>query len=328
MGFKAIFCEQIDGKHQAKITDLETDQLMVGDVLVDVDYSTLNYKDGLALTAAAPIIRNYPMVAGIDLAGTIASSQNSNFPIGTRVVLNGYGLSENHFGGLAQKAQVKSEWLIKLPDDISTEQAMALGTAGYTAALCVIALEEHNIKPESGKIVVSGAAGGVGSVAIILLSNLGYEVIASTGRSEESDYLKSLGAAEIIARDELSSQGGPIAKPRWIGGVDSVGSFTLANILAATNYGGCVACCGLAQGMDLPTSVAPFILRNVALAGIDSVQAPMAKRKKAWQKISQAMDWEKLNLSITKIGLDEVLPLAPEILAGKVRGRIVVDVNA
>jgi acrylyl-CoA reductase (NADPH) len=328
MGFKAILCEQKDGKHSAALTELDQSQLMEGDALIDVDYSTINYKDGLAITGAAPIIRTYPMVAGIDLAGKVASSSNSDFPEGTRVVLNGYGLSETHSGGLAQKAQVKSKWLIKLPDNISTEAAMAIGTAGYTAALCVLALEDHHITPERGKVIVSGAAGGVGSVAIILLSALGYDIIASTGRSEESDYLKKLGAKEIISRDELSAQSAPIGKPRWVGGVDSVGSHTLANILAATDYRGCVACCGLAQGMDLPASVAPFILRNITLAGIDSVQAPLSVRQKAWQKLSDVLDRDKLALSTTKVKLSDVPQLAGDILAGKVRGRVVVDVNA
>lgn len=328
MGFKAIFCEKKDGKHSANLTELDESQLMEGDVLIDVAYSTLNYKDGLAITGKAPIIRNYPMVAGIDLAGKVAESSNPDFPKGTRVVLNGYGLSETHFGGYASRARVKSEWLVKLPDSISEEQAMAIGTAGYTAALCVLALEAHNITPERGKVIVSGAAGGVGSVAIILLATLGYDVIASTGRAEEADYLKKLGAKEIIARDELSKAGAPMGKPRWVGGVDSVGSHTLANILAATDYRGCVACCGLAQGMDLPGSVAPFILRNITLAGIDSVQAPLAVRQKAWQKISATMDWDKLALSTTKAKLEDVPQLAQDILAGKVRGRVVVDVNA
>ena len=331
MGFRAILCDKKDakdkGKHSCALSQLEESELMAGDVLVDVAYSTINYKDGLALTGTAPIIRNYPMVGGIDLSGVVAHSDNADFPAGTKVVLNGYGLSETHFGGYAQKARVNSKWLVKLPDSISLEQAMAIGTAGYTAALCVLALEAHKITPDRGKVVVSGAAGGVGSVAIILLSQLGYEVIASTGRSEESDYLKKLGASEIIARDELSQPSAPITKPRWVGGVDSVGSHTLANMLAATDYLGCVACCGLAQGMDLPASVAPFILRSITLAGIDSVQAPMSQREKAWQKLASTLDLDKLALSTTKIKLEETPQYAQDILAGKVRGRIVVDVN-
>lgn len=323
MSFKALFCEE---KGKASIQSLEESALMEGDTLIDVDFSTINYKDGLALSGA-PIIRSYPMIAGIDLAGCVASSTNPDFPKGTRVVLNGFGLSETHFGGYAQKARVKSQWLVKLPDNISNEQAMAIGTAGYTAALCVMALERNGITPERGKVLVSGASGGVGSVAIILLSQLGYDVIASTGRMAQSDYLKKLGASDIIARDELSAAGAPMGKPRWAGAVDSVGSHTLANILAATDYAGCVACCGLAQGMDLPASVAPFILRSVVLAGIDSVQAPLALRQKAWAKLSTTLDFDKLALSTSKVKLDAVPQLAQDILAGKVRGRVVVDLH-
>jgi len=297
-------------------------------VLVDVAFSTLNYKDDLALTATAPIIREHPMVAGFDLAGKVARSEHQCFPVGTRVVVNGYGLSEVHSGGFAQKARLRSEWLVKLPDAISEEQAMAIGTAGYTAALCLLALEKNGASPQKGKALVSGAAGGVGSVAVMLLADQGYEVIASTGRMEESDYLKSLGASEIISRDELSAQSVPISTARWSTAIDCVGSWTLANILAATDYGGSVACCGLAQGMDLPASVAPFILRGVSLLGIDSVMAPQALRQAAWERLAQDLDLKKLALATHKISLDQVLDQAGAILAGQVRGRMVVDVNA
>ena len=267
MSFQAMMCNKTDSGVSCGITTLDEKDLMDGDVMIDVAFSTLNYKDGLALTGSAPIMRKYPMIAGIDLAGRVAQSDHPDFPPGTSVIVNGYGLSETHFGGYAQKARVRSEWLVKLPDNITLEQSMAVGTAGYTAALCLLALERHGITPDHGSILVTGASGGVGSVAIMLLAKAGYKIIASTGRSEESDYLKKLGASEIIPRAELSEAGAALGKPRWAGAIDSVGSHTLANVLAAVKYGGCVACCGLAQGMDLPASVAPFILRGVTLAG-------------------------------------------------------------
>ena len=327
MSFRAILCNKTEQGQTCAITSLEEKDLMEGDVTIDVAFSTLNYKDGLALSGAAGVVRKHPIIPGIDLAGVVASSDNPDFPTGTAVVLNGYGLSETHYGGYAQKARVKSKWLVKLPDNITPEQAMAIGTAGYTAALCLLALEQHGITKDRGKVLVTGAAGGVGSVAIMLLAKAGYEVIASTGRVDESDYLKKLGASEIIPRAELSEKGAPITKPRWAGAIDCVGSHTLANVLAATDYRGCVACCGLAQGLDLPASVAPFILRNVTLAGIDSVQAPLPARREAWARLSRDLDMDKLAQATTKAKLDDVPKLAQDILAGKIRGRVVIDVN-
>ncbi len=327
MSFRAILCKTTEQGQSCTITSLEDNDLMEGDIMIDVAFSTLNYKDGLVLSGMPGIVRQYPMVPGIDLAGEVASSDHSDFPKGTKVVLNGYGLSEDHYGGYAQRARVKSEWLIKLPDNITPEQAMAIGTAGYTASLCLLTLERNGITPERGKVLVTGAAGGVGSVAIMLLAKAGYHIIVSTGRVEESDYLKKLGAAEIIPRAELSEQSGPIATPRWVGAIDSVGSHTLANVLAATDYRGCVACCGLAQGLDLPASVAPFILRNITLTGIDSVTASRAAREEAWARLARDLDMDKLAQATTKAKLDDVPKLAGDILAGKIRGRVVIDVN-
>ena len=327
MAFQAILCRQHDGEHKCELTSMEEADLMDGDVLIDVAFSTLNYKDGLALTATAPIIRHYPMIGGIDLSGVVARSANSDFAQGQKVIINGYGLSENHFGGYAQKAQVKSKWLIALPDKISLKQAMAIGTAGYTASLCLLALKDHNITPDKGKILVTGAAGGVGSIAIMLLAQAGYDIIASTGRMGEKDYLTSLGAKEIISRDELSQPKSPIAKPRWAGAIDCVGSHTLANVLAATDYRGCVAACGLAQGMDLPTSVAPFILRNITLAGIDSVMAPREVRQRAWDYLANHLDLNQLEKATQTAPLADTPFMAQQILKGQIRGRVVIDVN-
>jgi acrylyl-CoA reductase (NADPH) len=300
---------------------------MEGDVTVAVDYSTVNYKDGLALTGAAPIIRAWPLIPGIDFSGKVEKSDNPKFKPGDRVVLNGYGVGEGHSGGYAQKARVKGDWLVKLPEAISNEQAMAIGTAGYTSMLSVLALEKNGVKSGSD-VVVTGAAGGVGSVAIAILAKLGYRVIASTGRASEADYLKGLGADEIIDRNELSSPAKPLGKERWAGAVDCVGSHTLANVLSMTKYGGTVAACGLAQGMDLPSSVAPFILRGITLAGIDSVMAPMEKREEAWKRLATDLDMKKLEAMAFRAKLDDVPKLAADILAGKVRGRAVIDVNA
>lgn len=326
--FRALRVSKGDAGLKADFVNLTESDLMEGDVTVAVDYSTVNYKDGLALTGKAPIIRSFPLIPGIDFAGKVEKSTHANFKPGDRVVLNGYGVGEGHNGGYAQKARVKGDWLVKLPDAISNERAMAIGTAGYTSMLSVLALEHDGVTPASGPVLVTGAAGGVGSVAIALLSKLGYTVIASTGRASEADYLKSLGASEIIDRNELSAPGKPIGKERWAGAVDAVGSHTLANVLSMTKYGGTVAACGLAQGMDLPASVAPFILRGVTLAGIDSVMAPMAKRVEAYRRLATDLDMKKLDAMSFHAKLADVPKLAEEILAGHVRGRAIIDVNA
>jgi len=326
--FRALVVNKDDGGYRARVQAWSQDQLMEGDVLVRVAHSTVNYKDGLAVTGKGPIIRQFPMIPGIDLAGTVEESSSPGFAPGDKVVLNGYGVGERHQGGFAQYARIKSEWLIPLPKRLGTQQAMAIGTAGYTAMLCVMALEHNGVTPDKGSILVTGANGGVGSVAIALLSGLGYQVIASTGRVQESDYLQSLGAAEILDRSELSGPGKPLGKERWAGAVDCVGSQTLANVLAQTAYGGTVAACGLAQGMDLPATVAPFILRGVTLSGIDSVMAPKAKRIIAWDRLAREMDLARLADISSMIGLDEVPGAAEAILAGQIRGRVVVDVNA
>ena len=325
--FRAIRASKGEKAPQVEFANLTEADLMEGDVTVAVDYSTVNYKDGLALTGAAPIIRAWPLIPGIDFSGKVEKSDNPKFKPGDRVVLNGYGVGEGHSGGYAQKARVKGDWLVKLPDAISNEQAMAIGTAGYTSMLCVLALEKNGVKPGSD-VVVTGAAGGVGSVAIAILAKLGYHVIASTGHASEADYLKGLGADEIIDRGELSNPAKPLGKERWAGAVDCVGSHTLANVLSMTKYGGTVAACGLAQGMDLPGSVAPFILRGVTLAGIDSVMAPMEKREEAWARLATDLDMKKLEAMSFRAKLDDVPKLAQEILAGHVRGRAIVDVNA
>ncbi|WP_061292062.1 acrylyl-CoA reductase (NADPH), partial [Azotobacter vinelandii] len=308
---------------------------------VNRPYSTLNYKDALAITgkgpvvrkfpmvpgSKGPVVRKFPMVPGIDLAGTVEASANPDFEVGDAVLLNGWGVGENHWGGLAQKARLDGRWLIPLPRGFTARQAMAVGTAGYTAMLSVLALERHGVTPEQGEILVTGANGGVGGVAIALLARLGYRVVASTGRPEQADYLKKLGAGEIIDRASLSEPGRPLAKERWAGVIDSVGSHTLANACAATRYGGTVAACGLAQGMDFPATVAPFILRGVTLAGIDSVMRPRADRIVAWERLARDLDLSLLDEITTGIGLGEAIPAAGELLAGKVRGRVVVDVN-
>src|SRR5882757_7284972 len=299
---------------------------MDGDVTVRVEWSTLNYKDGLAVTGKAPVVRRFPMIAGIDFAGIVEQSQHPEWKAGDRVVCNGWGMGETHLGAYAEKARVKGDWLVRLPDNISTRDAMAIGTAGYTAMLSVLALEKHGLTPKSGPVVVTGAAGGVGSVAIAVLSKLGYHVIASTGRMSEAGYLRDLGAAEVIDRSELSGPAKPLARERWAGGIDSVGSTTLANILSMTKYGGAVAACGLAAGMDLPTSVAPFILRGVCLLGIDSVMCPIELRKVAWSRLAGGLDSGKLTEITQEIGLDGVIAAGAGILAGQVRGRIVVKI--
>ncbi|MCC0017239.1 MAG: oxidoreductase [Rhodobiaceae bacterium] len=327
-GFRAILISREGEKGQkAELTTLTDADLMDGDVTVRVTHSTLNYKDGLVLTGKAPIVRRWPLIPGIDFAGEVEASGNPDFKTGDRVILNGWGVGETHHGGFAGKARVKGDWLIHCPDALSNAEAMAIGTAGYTAALCVLAVTDHGTTPQSGPVVVTGAAGGVGSTAIVLLAKLGFHVIASTGRASEADYLGALGADEIIDRSELSEPGRPLGKERWAAGVDSVGSHTLANLLAQTKYGGCVAACGLAQGMDLPASVAPFILRGVSLLGIDSVMAPKAKRIRAYDLLTANLDKAAIATMTTTIPLDDVIAAGADIIAGKVRGRIVVEVS-
>ena len=325
--FKALMIEKNDENQIVEMVNINEDDLMDGNILINVTHSTLNYKDGLAITGASPVVRSFPMIPGIDFSGIVLSSEDKDFSVGDRVVLNGYGLSENHFGGYSEKARVKSEHLLKLPENISNKQAMAIGTAGYTAMLCVLAIEDHGINPDDGVILVSGASGGVGSVAISLLSGLGFNVEASTGRLEETSYLNNLGAKSVIDRKELSEPSRPLGKERWAGAIDSVGSTTLANILSQVSYGGAVSACGLAQGMDLPSTVMPFILRGVSLLGIDSVMAPMSIRKRAWERLSKDINFEKLEDMVVEVGLDQVQELAKDILQGQVRGRVVVNIQ-
>lgn len=325
--FKAILIDKQDGKQSVQLTDLDEAQLPDAPVTVRVEYSTINYKDGLAITGKSPVVRKFPMVPGIDFAGVVESSQSDAFKPGDRVLLNGWGVGETHWGGFAQKARVNAEWLQRVPDRFTNQQAMAIGTAGYTAALCVDALVKHGLTPDRGEVLVTGASGGVGSVAIALLARAGFKVVASTGKTSEADYLKSLGATEIIDRNELSQQGKPLQKERWGGVVDTVGSHTLANACAQTKYRGLVAACGLAQGMDFPATVAPFILRGVSLLGIDSVMAPREVREPAWQRLARDLDVAVLERISTVVGLSDVQKAAEDIIAGKIRGRIVVDVN-
>jgi acrylyl-CoA reductase (NADPH) len=325
--FKGILLSKIDNQFKAQLADIDEKDLPEGDVTLRVEYSTINYKDGLAITNKSPVVRKWPLVAGIDGAGVVESSTHPDWKPGDKAILNGWGVGETHWGGLAQKMRLKGDWLVLLPAALTTRQAMAIGTAGYTAMLCVLALERHGVTPDKGDILVTGASGGVGSVAIALLAKRGYTVIASTGRPNEADYLKSLGAATIIDRSELSQPGKPLAKERWAGAVDSVGSHTLANACAGTKYRGTVAACGLAQGMDFPSSVAPFILRGVTLVGVDSVMCPKADRLEAWKRLASDLDPAKLDAITTSVKLSEAIARAPDILAGKVRGRLVVDVN-
>jgi acrylyl-CoA reductase (NADPH) len=325
--FKAILIEKAEAGQKVGLVDFDETQLMEGDVTVRVEWSTVNYKDGLALTGKGPVVRRWPMIPGIDLAGTVANSSHQEFKPGDAVVLNGFGLGETHLGGYAEVARVKGDWLVPLPKGMSAKEAMEIGTAGYTAMLSVMALERHGIKPDRGPVVVTGAAGGVGSVAIALLAKHGFHVIAATGRARESDYLKSLGAAEIIDRAELSGPAKPLAKERGAAGVDSAGSHTLANLLSMTKYGGAIAACGLAQGLDLPASMAPFILRGISLLGIDSVYCPQATRREAWRRLAADLDRKKLAAMTTEIPLAKVTEVGPEILAGKVRGRTLVRIS-
>jgi acrylyl-CoA reductase (NADPH) len=327
--FRAIRLYKTDAGQETRFVDLTEADLMQGDVTVRVEYSTVNYKDGLALTGKAPVVRVWPLTPGIDFAGVVETSDNPGFSAGERVVLNGWGVGETHHGGYAGKARVKGDWLVKLPGAITTAEAMAIGTAGYTAMLCVMALEREGVTPDKGEILVTGAAGGVGSVAIALLSKLGYRVVASSGRKEtESDYLTGLGSAEVIDRAEFSAPGRPLGRERWAGAVDAVGSHTLANVLSQTRYGGAVAACGLAQGMDLPGSVAPFILRGITLCGIDSVMAPKPLREAAWARLAADLDLAKLAAMRLDARLSDAPALGAEIVEGKVRGRVVVDVGA
>lgn len=326
--FKAILLDKTDAGLDVRLTELDDSALPEGDVTVRVDYSTINFKDGLAITGKSPVVRKYPMVPGIDLAGTVETSAHGDWKPGDKVVLNGWGVGEGHWGGLAQKARVRGEWLVPLPAGLTTRQAMAIGTAGYTAMLCVLALERHGVTPSQGEILVTGASGGVGSVAIALLAGRGYTVVASTGRLDEAPYLKSLGAAELMDRAQLAAPGKPLGKERWAGAVDSVGSHTLANVCATTRYRGVVAACGLAQGMDFPATVAPFILRGVTLVGVDSVMAPKAERLQAWSRLATDLDPARLEAMSRQIGLADAIAAAADILAGRVRGRVVVDVNA
>jgi acrylyl-CoA reductase (NADPH) len=325
--FEAVVIEKVDAGQTVRLTDFDDKDLMDGDVTVAVEYSTINYKDGLAITGKSPVVRRFPMIAGVDFAGTVEQSSHPAWKPGDQVVLNGWGLGETHLGAYAHKARVKGDWLVRLPASMSARAAMAIGTAGYTAMLSVLALERGGITPGRGSIIVTGAAGGVGSVAIALLSKLGYHVVASTGRSSEADYLKRLGAAEIIERKELAGTPRALGKERWAGAIDAVGSTTLANVLSMTRYGGVVTACGLAGGMDLPTSVAPFILRGVSLVGIDSVMCPLALRQEAWRRLETDLDRGKIESMISEIGLADVIEAAPRILAGEVRGRIVVKIR-
>jgi acrylyl-CoA reductase (NADPH) len=325
--FKAVLIERDERPYRATFKSLDEGQLPAGDVTVNVDYSTLNYKDALAVTGKAPVVRQFPMVPGVDLAGSVAASANPAYRIGDRVLLNGWGVGEHHWGGFAQLARVKGDWLIPLPAAFSVRQSMAIGTAGYTAMLCVIALERHGVAPASGEILVTGAAGGVGSVAIAVLAKLGFRVVAVTGRPAEAEFLKSLGAAEILDRALFASPGKPLGKERWAGAIDVVGSHTLVNVCASMRYRGVVAACGLAGGLDFPATVAPFILRGVTLAGVDSVMCPRTDRLEAWRRLSQDLDIDKLELLTQEAGLSQVIDYAAGLLEGRIRGRVVVDTS-
>lgn len=325
--FNAILIDKTDDTQSVSLTTVDESQLPEGDVTIDVAYSTLNFKDGLAITGSSPVVRKFPMVPGIDLAGTVRESSHADWKAGDKVVLNGWGVGEGHWGGLAQVARLKGDWLVPLPAAFSEKQAMAIGTAGYTASLCVEALVKAGVTPEQGEVLVTGATGGVGSVAVALLKKAGFTVVGSTGKASEADYLTQLGADSIIDRAELSEKGRPLAKERWAGVVDSVGSHTLVNACAAVKYGGAVAACGLAQGADFPATVMPFILRGVRLLGVDSVMAPKAARLAAWDRLARDLDPALLDVIGAEIGLNDAIAVASDLLAGKVRGRVVVDVN-
>ena len=325
--FKAIVIEKADKGQTISLTEFDEANMMDGDVTVRVEWSTINYKDGLAITGKAPVVRRFPMIPGIDFAGVVESSTHPDWRPGDPVILNGFGLGETHLGAYAEKARVKGQWLVRRPAGLNARETMAIGTAGFTAMLAVVALERHGLTPDQGPVLVTGAAGGVGSVAIAILAKLGFTVIASTGRPQEADYLKNLGAGEIIDRAVLAGQPRPLAKERWAGAIDSVGSTTLANVLSMTKYGGAVAACGLAGGMELPTSVAPFILRGVSLLGIDSVQCSQKRRVEAWHRLDLDLDRGKLAAMTAQIGLSDVIGTAGTILEGRVRGRIVVNIG-
>ncbi|MFZ9296774.1 MAG: MDR family oxidoreductase [Hylemonella sp.] len=321
--FNALLLSKAEG-FSAAIRSVDEAQLPAGDVTVSVEWSTLNYKDGLAITNRAPVVRQWPMVAGIDGAGTVLESSHPDWRPGEQFILNGWGVGESHWGCLAEKARLKGDWLVKLPAGLSTRQAMAIGTAGYTAMLCLLALEQHGIGPSAGEVLVTGATGGVGSVAVALLGQLGYSVVAATGKTGQTDYLKQLGASSVIDRAELATPGKPMQKERWAGVIDAVGSHTLVNALAQTRYGGAVAACGLAQGMDLPGTVAPFILRGITLLGIDSVMAPLPQRRMAWDRLARDLDPALLEQMLEEVPLAGAIAKAQALMAGQVRGRIVV----
>ncbi len=325
--FNALIIDKTDGTQSVALSQIDESQLPDGDVTIDVAYSTLNFKDGLAITGSSPVVRKFPMVPGIDLAGTVRESSHADWKAGDKVVLNGWGVGEGHWGGLAQVARLNGDWLVPLPTAFNEKQAMAIGTAGYTAALCVDALVKAGVTPEQGEVLVTGATGGVGSVAVALLKKAGFTVVGSTGKASEADYLTQLGAASIIDRAELSEKGRPLAKERWAGVVDSVGSFTLVNACAAVKYGGAVAACGLAQGADFPATVMPFILRGVRLLGVDSVMAPKPVRLAAWARLARDLDPALLDVISAEVSLGDAIAAASDLLAGKVRGRVVVDVN-
>ncbi len=323
--FRALLVSKTDSGQRVELTLLNEADLMDGDVTIQVEHSSVNYKDGLAVTGKAPIVRRWPLIPGIDLAGTVLSSDHKDYKPGDKVVLGGWGVGESHHGGFAEIARVKAEWLVPLPNGLTTAQAMAIGVAGYTAMLCVMALEEQGVTPQQGEILVTGAAGGVGSVSVALLSKLGFKVAASTGRPEEADFLKALGASSVIDRNEFNTSVKPLAKPRWAGAIDSVGSVTLANVISQIQPEGAVAACGLAQGMDLPTSVAPFILRGVRLIGVNSVTTPLPRRRVAWDRLVRDLDISKLEALTTHVKLEDVERVADAIVQGKVRGRVVID---
>lgn len=325
--FKGILIRKDDAGYRAAIEDIDEAQLPEGDVTIRVSHSTLNYKDGLAITGKGPVVRRFPMVPGIDLVGSVEDSTHPDYKPGDKVLLNGWGVGETHWGGLAQKTRLKGDWLVPLPAAFTPQQAMAIGTAGYTAMLCVMALERHGLRPQDGEVLVTGAAGGVGGVAVALLAKLGYTVVATSGRTEETDYIKRLGASDVLPRADFASAGKPLGKERWAGAIDVVGSHTLANVCATTKYRGIVAACGLAGGMDLPASVAPFILRGVTLQGIDSVMCPRPERIEAWQRLARDLDPAILTELATEIPLAAAIPTAEKLMAGQLRGRVIVDVN-
>ena len=325
--FKGILIEKDENGYRAELKNIDEQQLPEGDVTVRIAYSSLNYKDSLAITGKGPVVRRFPMVPGIDLVGTIEESDNPQYKVGDEVLLNGWGVGETHWGGLAQMARLKGDWLIPLPSGFTPSQVVSIGTAGYTAMLCILALEKNGVKPGDGEILVTGAAGGVGSIATAILSKLGYTVVAVSGRTAEAEYLKRLGASEVLDRSQFSSQGKPLGKERWAGAVDVVGSHTLANVCATIKYRGIVTACGLAGGMDFPTTVAPFILRGVTLVGIDSVMCPRADRLEAWRRLAMDLDLSRLELISSEVALSEVIPLADKMLNGEIRGRFIVDVN-